>query len=105
MMVSPTTRSQVVSGGFEFPLIFDKDLHGYTRCAYDIDQNLITNACIGLTKRFHCWYVAAECGTGQSWRRHRNGEYSQRLKNYLAFSVGLTAMPGLSFGPRVGIGN
>jgi len=49
--------------------------------------------------------VSAECGTGQRWNRHRNGEYSQRLKNYLAFSIGLTAMPGLSFGPRVGIGN
>ena len=105
MMLSPTTRSQVVGGGFEFPLLIDKDLHGYTRCSYDIDQNLITNACIGLTKRFHCWYVSAECGTGQSWRRHRNGEYSQRLKNYLAISIGRTAMPGFSFGPRVGIGN
>ena len=59
MMLSPTTRSQVVGGGFEFPLLIDKDLHGYTRCSYDIDQNLITNACIGLTKRFHCWYGAA----------------------------------------------
>ena len=104
MMVSPTTRSQVVSGGFEFPLLFDKDLHGYTRCSYDIDQNLFRNACIGLTKRFHCWYIAAECGTGQSWQRHRNGEYSQRMKNYLAISIGLTAMPGFSYGPRVGIG-
>lgn len=104
MMVSPTTRSQTVGGGFEFPLIFDQDLHGYTRCSYDIDQNLFTNACVGLVKRFHCWYVAAECGTGQSWQRHRNGEYSQRLKNYLALSIGLTAMPGLSYGPKVGIG-
>ena len=104
MMVSPTTRSQTVSGGFEFPLIFDKDLHGYTRCSYDIDQNLFTNACIGLTKKFHCWYVAAECGTGQSWHRRRDGEYTQKLDNYLSISVGLTAMPGLSYGPRVGLG-
>ena len=104
MMFTPTTRSQTISGGLEFPLIFDKDLHGYTRCSYDIDRNLVTNACIGLTKRFHCWYVAAECGTGQRWYRHRNGEYSQRLKNYMAFSVGLTAMPGLSFGQRVRVG-
>ena len=104
MMFSPTTRSQTVSGGLEFPLYIDKDLHGYTRCTYDIDRNLVTSACIGLTKKFHCWYVAAECGTGQSWQRHRNGEYSQRLKNYLAVSVGLTAMPGLKFGQRVGVG-
>ena len=104
MMISPTTRSQTVSGGLEFPLLIDKDLHGYTYCAYDIDRNLVTNACVGITKKFHCWYVAAECGTGQSWHRHRNGEYSQRLKNYLAFSVGLTAMPGLSFGQRVRVG-
>jgi len=105
MMLSPTTRSQTVSGGFEFPLLIDKDLHGYTRCAYDIDQNLVTNACVGITKKFHCWFVAAECGTGQSWHRHKNGEYSQRLKSYLAFTVGLTAMPGVGFGPRVGMGN
>ena len=105
MLLSPTTRSQTVSGGFEFPLLIDKDLHGYTRCSYDIDQNLVTNACVGITKKFHCWYVTAECGTGQSWHRHKNGDYSQRLKSYLAFSVGLTAMPGVGFGPRVGIGN
>ncbi len=105
MMYTPTTRSQTITGGFEFPLIFDKDLHGYTTCTYDIDQNLVTKASVGLIKRFHCWYVAAECGTGQTWDRHRNGEYSQRLKNYLAVSVGLTAMPGLAFGQRVGIGH
>ena len=104
MMYTPMTRTQTVSGGFEFPLLIDKDLHGYTACTYNIDQNLVTRACVGITKRFHCWYVAAECGTGQTWDRHRNGEYSQRLKNYLAVSVGLTAMPGLSFGQRVGIG-
>ena len=105
MMINPTTRFQTVSGGLEFPLLFDKDLHGYTRCTYDIDRNLVTNACVGLTKKFHCWYVAAECGTGQSWYRHRDGEYTQKLKNYFAFSVGLTAMPGLSFGQRVDVGN
>lgn len=105
MMFSPTTRSQTISGGFEFPLLIDKDLHGYTRCSYDIDRNLVTNACVGLTKRFHCWYVAAEAGTGQRWDVHRNGEYSQRFKNYFAVSVGLTAMPGLKFGQRVGVGN
>ena len=105
MMFTPMTRSQVISGGFEFPLLIDKDLHGYTACTYDIDQNLVTRACVGLTKRFHCWYVSAECGTGQSWTRHKNGEYSQRLKNYLAVSVGLTAMPGLTFGQRVGVGH
>lgn len=104
MMISPTTRSQRVSGGLEFPLLIDKDLHGYTRCTYDIDGNLVTNACVGITKRFHCWYAAVECGTGQSWHRHRDGEFSQRMKNYLAFSVGLTAMPGLSFGQRVRVG-
>ena len=104
MMVTPMTRTQLISGGFEFPLIFDKDLHGYTTCTYNIDQNLVTNACVGLTKRFHCWYVSAECGTGQTWDRRRNGEYSQRLKNYFAVSVGLTAMPGFSFGQTVGIG-
>jgi hypothetical protein len=105
MLVSPTNRSQTISGGLEFPVFFDKDLHGYTRCSYDIDQNLVTNASLGLVKKFHCWYVAAECGTGQSWHRHQNGNYSQKLKNYLAISVGLTAMPGLSYGPKVGIGN
>ena len=105
MLYTPMTRSQTISGGFEFPLLIDKDLHGYTACTYDIDQNLVTRACIGLTKRFHCWYVSAEAGTGQTWHRDRNGDYSQRLKNYLAVSVGLTAMPGLSFGQRVGIGN
>ena len=104
MLVTPTSRSQVVGGGLEFPLLIDKDMHGYTRCTYDIDQNLIRNACIGIVKKFHCWYVAAECGTGQSWQRHRNGEYSQRLKNYLGVTVGLTAMPSLSYGPKVGIG-
>ena len=104
MMFTPTTRSQTINGGFEFPLLIDKDLHGYTQCSYDIDRNLVTKACVGITKRFHCWYVSAECGTGQRWDRHRNGEYSQRLKNYLAVSVGLTAMPGLSFGQRVGLG-
>ena len=105
MMFTPTTRSQTINGGFEFPLLIDKDLHGYTQCSYDIDRNLVTKACVGITKRFHCWYVSAECGTGQRWDRHRNGEYSQRLKNYFAVSVGLTAMPGLTFGQRVGIGN
>ena len=105
MMINPTTRFQTVSGGLEFPLLFDKDLHGYTRCTYDIDRNLVTNACVGITKKFHCWYVAAECGTGQRWYRHRDGEYTQKLKNYFAFSVGLTAMPGLSFGQRVDVGN
>ena len=105
MMFTPTTRSQTISGGFEFPLLIDKDLHGYTRCSYDIDRNLVTNACVGVTKRFHCWYVAAECGTGQRWDLHKNGEYSQRFKNYFAVSLGLTAMPGLKFGQRVGIGN
>lgn len=105
MIFTPTTRSQTISGGFEFPLLIDKDLHGYTQCSYDIDRNLVTKACVGLTKRFHCWYVAAEIGTGQRWDRHRNGEYSQKLKNYLAVSVGLTAMPGLKFGQRVGVGN
>ena len=105
MMFTPTTRSQTVTGGLEFPLLIDKDLHGYTSCTYDIDRNLVTKACVGLTKKFHCWYVAAEAGTGQRWDRHRNGEYSQRLKNYLAVSVGLTAMPGLKFGQRVGIGH
>ena len=105
MMFSPTTRSQTVSGGFEFPLLIDKDLFGYTRCSYDIDRNLVTSACVGITKRFHCWYVAAEAGTGQRWDRHRNGEYSTRFKNYFAVSAGLTAMPGLKFGQRVGIGN
>ncbi len=105
MMFTPTTRSQTVTGGFEFPLLIDKDLHGYTSCTYDIDRNLVTKACVGLTKKFHCWYVAAEAGTGQRWDRHRNGEYSQRLKNYFAVSVGLTAMPGLKFGQRVGIGH
>ena len=105
MMFTPTTRSQTISGGFEFPLLFDKDLFGYTRCSYDIDRNLVTSACVGLTKRFHCWYVSAEAGTGQRWDRHRNGEYSTRFKNYFAVSAGLTAMPGLKFGQRVGIGN
>jgi lipopolysaccharide assembly outer membrane protein LptD (OstA) len=104
MSYTPMTRSQTINGGFEFPLIFDKDLHGYTACTYDIDQNLVTKACVGITKRFHCWYVSAEGGTGQTWHRDRNGDYSQRLKNYLAVSVGLTAMPGLSFGQRVGVG-
>ena len=104
MSFTPMTRTQTVSGGFEFPLLIDKDLHGYTACTYDIDQNLVTKACVGLIKRFHCWYLSAECGTGQTWTRHRNGEYSQRLKNYRAVSVGLTAMPGFSFGQRVGIG-
>jgi len=105
MMFTPTTRSQTISGGFEFPLLIDKDLFGYTRCSYDIDRNLVTSACVGLTKRFHCWYVSAEAGTGQRWDRHRNGEYSTRFKNYFAVSAGLTAMPGLKFGQRVGIGN
>ena len=105
MMFTPTTRSQTVTGGLEFPLMFDKDLFGYTSCTYDIDRNLVTKACVGLTKKFHCWYVAAEIGTGQRWDRHRNGEYSQRLKNYLAVSVGLSAMPGLKFGQRVGVGH
>ena len=105
MLYSPATRSQTLNGGFEFPLIFDKDLNGYTACTYDIDQNLVTRACVGLTKRFHCWYVSAECGTGQTWHRDRLGDYSQRLKNYFAISVGLTAMPGLSFGQTVGLGD
>ena len=105
MLFSPTTRSQTISGGFEFPLLIDKDLHGYTSCSYNIDYNLVSNACVGLTKRFHCWYVSAEGGVRQSWDRHGNGEYSQRLKNYFAVSVGLTAMPGLSFGQRVKVGN
>ena len=105
MMFSPTSRSQTVSGGLEFPLLIDKDLHGYTKCSYDIDYNLVSSACIGLTKKFHCWYVSAECGTKQRWDQHRNGEYSQRLKNYFAVSVGLTAMPGFSFGQRVGVGH
>ena len=105
MLFSPMTRSQTISGGFEFPLLIDKDLHGYTRCSYDIDYNLVSSACVGLTKKFHCWYVSAECGTKQRWDQHRNGEYSQRWKNYFAVSVGLTAMPGFSFGQRVGVGH
>ena len=105
MMFTPMTRSQTLRGGFEFPLLIDKDLHGYTACSYDIDRNLVTNACVGITKRFHCWYVAAECGTGQQWDRHRNGEYTQKLKSYFGFSIGLTAMPGLKFDQRTGLGN
>ena len=105
MLYSPATRSQTVSGGFEFPLLIDKDLHGYTTCTYDIDQNLVTRACVGITKRFHCWYVSAECGTGQTWHRDKYGDYSQELDNYLAVSIGLTAMPGLSFGQSVGLGD
>jgi hypothetical protein len=105
MLFTPISRSQTITGGFEFPLLIDKDLHGYTQCTYDIDRNLVTRACVGITKRFHCWYVSAECGTGQRWDRHRNGDYSQRLKSYFGVSIGLTAMPSLKFGERVGVGN
>ena len=101
ILETPAVRSTKIT---ETSAILNPSLHGYTRCSYDIDRNLVTNACVGLTKKFHCWYVAAECGTGQSWHRHRDGEYSQKLKSYFGFSVGLTAMPGLSFGQRVRVG-
>lgn len=93
------SRTQTIGGGIDFPIFFDRDMHGTINVAYDIETNLFHSAYCRLTKRFHCFYAAAEFGFSQAWDRSRSGKYHKHMKHYLSFEFGLTAIPSLSYSP------
>jgi len=94
------SRTQTVGGGLEFPMFFDKDFTGSVSVSYDIESNLFSTANFRLMKKFHCWYAAADFGFSQSWHRKQSGGYNKHLKHYLGITLGLTAMPAISYGPH-----
>ncbi len=89
-------RSQIVNGGFDFPILSDKKMTGGVFAAYDVDGAVMNNIGFRLMRKFHCWYAALEVARGTT----RGENYSKENKHSIGFSVGLTTMPSLGLGQR-----
>ena len=96
-------REQYVTAALDFPTIIDKRLKGKIYVSYDIDEDIVDDVGILLRRDFHCWYVTlgAGCYSERVERKHPSPEHPQKLKKrwpyYVNFTVGISAMPGLSY--------
>lgn len=96
-------REQYVTAALDFPTIIDKRLKGKIYASYDIDEDIVDDVGILLRRDFHCWYVTlgAGCYSERVERKHPSPEHPQKLKKrwpyYVNFTVGISAMPGLSY--------
>ncbi|MBO7147991.1 MAG: LPS-assembly protein LptD [Lentisphaeria bacterium] len=87
-------RDQSVYGSLDFPSIIDKRLRGRFFISYDVDKNLFDDISLMLYRNFHCWYAAARIGCSSEYEwENRTKEWSW----YFNFTVGLTAMPAMSY--------
>ena len=95
MFINRFTRSQQVTAGIEFPLLFDKHLKGSLSCRYDIDAALMNDICLVLTRRFHCIKASVALGAQEK----RGGADDGRTRSYyMSFFVSLADLPEAGFG-------
>ncbi len=98
LMYSQLTRGQYLTGGLEFPVIFDPKTSGYIQFAYDVDAALMKNVGIGVKRDFHCWQLQLEVGRDCD----RGGsDYDKEYDYYFSFFVSLTAMPDVQLGHKL----
>ena len=99
MFINRFTRSQQVRGGIEFPLLFDKYLKGSITCSYDIDAALMRDACLTLSRRFHCIMASLSLGM----KTERGGKDNEKTSSYYtAFFISLADLPEAGIGYNSG---
>ena len=99
MFINRFNRSQQVTAGIDFPLIFDKHLKGSLYCQYDIDAALMRDVCLTLSRRFHCIMASLSLGL----RAERGGNDNSKTQSYyMSFFVSLADLPeaGIGFGRK-----
>lgn len=89
-------RSQLATITLGFPTYIDPRLKGRFSISYDVDEDLIDDASITLTREFHCWYL--QVGGGISFER--NGDGKKEWDAYIGVALGLTAMPGAALSAK-----
>ena len=95
MFINRFTRSQQVTAGIDFPLLFDKHLKGSLSCNYDIDAALLRDVCLVLTRRFHCVMVSVSVGAQE---KRGGSDDSKTHSYYMSFFVSLADLPEAGFG-------
>ncbi|MBR2363591.1 MAG: LPS-assembly protein LptD [Lentisphaeria bacterium] len=89
-------REQSVNIALDFPTYIDERLKGRASVNYDVDDDLVDNVDITLTRHFHCWYLQISAGMEFS----RNAVNRKAWEGYLGMAFGLTAMPGAAITAR-----
>ncbi|MBP5182499.1 MAG: hypothetical protein J6331_05670, partial [Lentisphaeria bacterium] len=89
-------RKQTISLALNFPTYIDDRLKGRASVSYNVDDDLVDNVDITLTRNFHCWYLQMSGGMQFS----RNDVQKKTWKWYVGFAMGLTAMPGAAITAR-----
>lgn len=83
-------RQQMVYLSLAFPTLIDDRLKGRASISYDVDDDIIDNVDLTLTRHFHCWYLQVSAGAEFS----RNAVDHRTWDGYIGFALGLSAMPG-----------
>jgi lipopolysaccharide assembly outer membrane protein LptD (OstA) len=93
-------KRQSIFGGLEFPIIDDKT-RGTVSMYYDLDDNMINEARVGVIRKFHCWEAGVE------WRvKERNDDVGEReWENTFMFTVSLTDLPSVKIAAKGGPSN
>lgn len=96
-------RSQVVTGGMEFPIPIDDKTRGDFSFSYDFEAGYMIEKKFRLIRNLHCWEAAVEFS--QKYRRNHWGEKDH--KNSVVFMLYLTEIPGakISIDRRIGGAN
>lgn len=89
-------RNQLARISIGFPTYIDPRLKGRFSITYDVDEDLVDDASLTLTREFHCWYL--QVGGGVSF--DRNGKGRKEWDAYIGMAVGLTAMPGAAISAK-----
>lgn len=89
-------RQQIVSLSLDFPTYIDDRLKGRASISYDVDDDLIDNVDLTLTRHFHCWYLQVSVGAEFT----RNAANNRTWEGYIGMALGLTAMPGAAINSR-----
>jgi lipopolysaccharide assembly outer membrane protein LptD (OstA) len=93
-------KRQSIFGGLEFPIIDDKT-RGTVSMYYDLDDNMINEARVGVIRKFHCWEAGVE------WRvKERNDDVGEReWENTFMFTLSLTDLPSVKIAAKGGPSN
>jgi len=93
-------KNQSIFGGLEFPIIDDRT-RGSISMYYDLEDNMINEARVGVMRTFHCWEAGVE------WRvKERNDDVGDReWENTFMFTLSLTDLPSVKIAAKGGPSN